>query len=134
MSKMLPNGLRRFLSKSEGSGTVKSVLWLPIFFLLFGMMTDVSMIFNRQSRVLRVVQDANRNLSVGRLDTEAETEAWVASELVGLSPNVIVDTQIVAGVATTTATVPAVDLEVLGLFSALNNLNVSVTSQHFIEF
>ncbi len=134
MFKLLPNVIRRFFRNSEGSATVESVLWLPIFFALFGLMTDATMIFNGHSRVLRVVQDANRNLSTGRLETEIATEAWVVAELANLSTNVIVDTQIVAGVATTTARLPAVDLEILGMFSALNNMTVAVTSQHYIEF
>ncbi|MEE9388824.1 MAG: TadE/TadG family type IV pilus assembly protein [Paracoccaceae bacterium] len=134
MPKLLSVCLRRFVRKTEGTATVESVLWLPIFFLLFGLMLDATMIFSGQSRVLRVVQDANRNLSVGRLDTTADTEAWIIAELANLSDNVTASTSITSGVATTTALIPAVDLEILGMFSSLNSLTISVTSQHFIEF
>ena len=97
-------------------------------------MVDASMIFNGHSRVMRVVQDGNRNLSVGRLNTELEVENWISTQLASLSNNVSVSTNITAGVATSTAYVPAVDLEILGMFSALNTMTISVTSQHYIEF
>ncbi len=134
MSSLLPRGLRRFYKKDDGTATVEAVLWLPIFFALFGLMTDAAMIFNGHSRVLRIVQDANRNLSVGRLETTVETEDWVVARLAQLSPNATVSTNIVAGVATTTAMVPATDLEALGMFGALNSITLAVTSQQFIEF
>jgi len=134
MPNLLRDNLRRFFRKTDGSATVESVLWIPVFFVLFGLMVDVSMIFSGQSRVLRVIQDANRNLSVGRLDSESDTQDWVIAQLANLSTNVTVNTDIVSGVATTVVTIPARDLEMLGLFTSLNNLTVSVTSQHFIEF
>lgn len=134
MSNVLPHRLRQFFKDTQGTASIESVLWLPVFFAFFSLMVDASMIFNGHSRIMRVVQDGNRNLSVGRLDTENGVEDWVSEQLTTLSDNVTVDTQIVAGVATTTAVVPAVDLEILGLFSAFNSLNISVTSQHYIEF
>lgn len=134
MSKLLPNGLRRFLRNSEGSATVESVLWLPVFFALFGLMTDAAMIFNGHSRVMRVIQDGNRNFSTGRFSNTDETEAWIIAELSGLSNNITVVTEELSGVATTTAFVPARDLEILGMFSALNEMTISITSQHYIEY
>jgi len=134
MKKLLFSRFRAFGRENEGSATIESVLWLPLFLAAFALMTDVAMIFNGHSRVLRVVQDANRNLSVGRLDTESETEEYIVAALGTLSPNLTADTEIVAGVATSTAIVPASDLQILGMFSAITSLNISVTSQHFIEF
>jgi len=126
--------LRRFRSDTQGSATIEVVLWLPLFFAAFGLMTDAAMVFNGHSRVMRVIQDANRNLSVGRLDTEIEAETYITTALAGLSPNATASTTITAGVATTVVQLPARDLEILGMFSALNNLNLTVTSQQFIEF
>lgn len=134
MSRLLPRGLRRFIKNDNGTATVEAVLWLPLFFALFGLMTDAAMVFNGHSRVLRIVQDANRNLSVGRLETTDETQDWVMARLAQLSPNATVSTDITSGVATTTAFVPAADLEILGFFGALNTLTISVTSQQYIEF
>ncbi len=126
--------LLRFQKDTRGSATVEAVLWLPLFFAAFGLMTDAAMVFNGHSRVLRVVQDANRNLSVGRLADEAETESYIVTHLNDLSPNATAKTFIAAGVATTIVQVPARDLEILGMFSALNSLNITVTSQQYIEF
>jgi len=134
MKKLLCSRFRAFGRDSEGSATIESVLWLPLFLAAFALMTDVAMIFNGHSRVMRVVQDANRNLSVGRLETESDTEEFIIAALGTLSPNLTADTEIVAGVATSTAIVPASDLQILGMFSAITSLNISVTSQHFIEF
>ncbi len=110
------------------------MLWLPLFFAAFGLMTDAAMVFNGHSRVMRVIQDANRNLSVGRLNTELETETYILTALSGLAPNATASTQIIAGVATSVVQVPATDLEILGMFSALNSLQITVTSQQYIEF
>lgn len=126
--------LRGFWRRADGSATIEAVLWLPLFFAAFGLMTDAAMVFNGHSRVTRVIQDANRNLSVGRLNDEAETETYIETALAGLSPNANATTTITAGVATTIVTVPARDLEILGMFSALNNLNLTITSQQYIEF
>ncbi len=134
MSKFLFKSARRFTAETRGSATIEAVLWLPLFFALFGLMTDAAMVFNGHSRVMRVVQDANRNLSVGRLADEAETEAYIVAALSGLSPNATASTTIVSGVATTTAFIPATDLEILGMFSAISSITLNVTAQHYIEF
>ena len=55
-------GLGRFKRDKTGSATIEAVLWLPLFFAAFGLMTDAAMVFNGHSRVMRVIQDANRNL------------------------------------------------------------------------
>ena len=125
---------KSFFRRQDGSATVESVLWLPLFFAAFGLMTDAAMVFNGHSRVMRIIQDANRNLSVGRLESEAETEGYVLAGLASLAPRATVDTTITAGVATTVVRVPATDLEILGMFSALNNLTLTITSQQYIEF
>ncbi len=127
-------GLGRFKRDKTGSATIEAVLWLPLFFAAFGLMTDAAMVFNGHSRVMRVIHDANRNLSVGRLNTELEAETYILTALSGLAPNATASTQIIAGVATSVVQVPATDLEILGMFSALNSLTITVTSQQYIEF
>ena len=63
--------LKRFAPDTSGNATVEFVIWLPMVLLAFGLTVDVSMIFHSQSQVLRIVQDANRNASIGRLRTNA---------------------------------------------------------------
>ena len=138
--KLVQCGLaRRFGKDQTGTASVESVLWLPLFFAAFGLMTDAAMIFNGHSRVTRVVQDANRNLSVGRYGNDpstsvARTESYIVSTLSNLSSSASASTTITAGVATTIVSVPARDLEILGLFSKLSNMTITVTSQQYIEF
>ena len=134
MARSQPGTFWRFLKDDKGSSTIEAVLWLPIFFALFGLMADTAMIFNGYSRVLRVIQDGNRNMSVGRLDTPVELENYVTLALQDLSPNATVASEVSAGVVTTTASIPAADLEILGMFSALNSLTIQVESQQYIEF
>jgi hypothetical protein len=51
-----------------------------------------------------------------------------------LAPNATASTTITAGVATSVVQVPATDLEILGMFSALNSLTLTITSQQYLEF
>ncbi|NKW71555.1 hypothetical protein HGD85_00895 [Rhodobacteraceae bacterium R_SAG10] len=134
MLKFLAKMIRRFAGETHGTATIEAVLMLPLFFAFFALMVDVAMVFNGHSRVMRIVQDANRNLSVGRLATEDEVEAYIVTALANLSPNATATTQIVSGVATSTAFVPATDLEIIGMFSAISSITLNVTAQHYIEF
>jgi len=126
----------RFLRREEGTATVEAVLWFPIFIAVFGLMVDAAMIFHGQSKVLRVVQDANRNLSIGRLDTDAEVEAYINAQLalVGITPSrTEALSDMTAGTVSTLVVVPATEFQLLGYFSVLNNLEVPVTAQHMRE-
>lgn len=66
MSPRLKALLKRFRRDERGSATIEAVLWLPMFVIFFVMIADVSLVFFRQTEVMRVVQDGNRALSVGR--------------------------------------------------------------------
>ena len=73
--------LKHFARDTSGNATVEFVIWLPMVLLAFGLTVDVSMIFHSQSQVLRIVQDANRNASIGRLRTAAEAESYIETRL-----------------------------------------------------
>ncbi|NNE87756.1 MAG: hypothetical protein HKN27_06735 [Silicimonas sp.] len=133
IQKRISQRIRRFLGKDDGTATVEAVLWFPIFILIFGLMVDAAMIFHGQAKVLRVVQDANRNYSIGRLRTEAETQAYVVQTLANLNIAAEALTIENAGVATTIVKIPASELQILGYFTALNNLEILVTADHLIE-
>ncbi|MDH5798544.1 MAG: pilus assembly protein [Paracoccaceae bacterium] len=134
MTKWLGTSLRRFRRNSEGNATIEAVLWIPAFFMIFSLIADVSMIFNGHSLIMRTIQDANRNYSVGRFSTTTETSTWVEAQLNNLSPNANAVTSEYAGIATTVVTVPISDLQILGLFNVLGNFDITVRSQHFIEY
>jgi len=124
---------RTFLRKDSGASTVETVLWFPLFIAVFGLMLDVAMIFHGQAKVLRVVQDGNREYSIGRLTTASAAETAIETELAGLGIQSNATTSEQAGVAHTVVTVPANQLQVLGYFTAFRNLTVTVTAEHMIE-
>ena len=125
--------IRRFLGRSDGAATVETVLWFPLFIAVFGLMLDVAMIFHGQAKVLRIVQEGNREYSIGRLTTPAEAEAYIEGALAQLNIQAIARTTEVAGVAHTLVTVPANQLQVLGYFTAFSSLQLNITAEHMIE-
>ena len=132
----LHSPITSFFRRSDGTATVEAVLWFPIFIAVFGLMVDSAMIFNGQAKVLRVVQDANRNLSIGRLDTDAEVEAYIRAELamIGVTPSrTEALSDATTGTVSTLVLVPASQLQLLGYFSVLMNLELPVTAQHMRE-
>ncbi len=129
----MTNLFKRFARDESGSATVEFVLWLPMVLVAFGLTVDVSMIFHSQSQVLRIVQDANRSASLGRLQTAAATESYVESRLQKASSAANATSTINGGVITTTVTYPARDFQVLGFFQQFNTLEITVNSEHLIE-
>mgnify|MGYP006945905477 CR=1 FL=1 len=84
---------------------------------------------------MRVVQDANRALSLGRFDTELEVEAYILARLNHMDANFVVNTTISGGVITTQVSAPATDLMPLNLMtSAFNSIDVSVFAQQLVEY
>ncbi len=123
-----------FLKREDGTATVEAVLWMPIFMVVFALMVDTSMVFNGQSKVLRVIQDANRNMSIGRFTTEQEVEDYINAELgkFGVSPKT---TKAVSGngVVLTLVTVPASQMQAIGIFSAILDLDIDVSAGHLLD-
>ena len=129
-------GLRNARSRlrdESGAATIEAVLWLPVLFLVFGVAVDFAMVFHGQSQALRIIQDANRNVSIGRLNTLSETETFVESRLTNLSTHVNAVSAISSGVVTTTVTMPIADLQMLGLFRGFNTGTITVSAEHLIE-
>jgi hypothetical protein len=99
-------------------------------------MVDSAMIFHGQSKVLRVVQDANRKLSIKSLETDAEAEAYINAQLaaINVTPSRTETlSDMTTGIISTLVVVPAREFQILGYFSALTNLQVPVTAQHMRE-
>ena len=67
----LRKGSSNFFTNEEGSATIETVIWLPIFTILLTMIINLSMVFFSESQILRVVQDGNRAFSLGRLEDGA---------------------------------------------------------------
>lgn len=130
---MALRSLMNFLRKNDGTATVETVLWFPIFIAVFGLMLDVAMIFHGQAKVLRVIQDGNRDYSVGRLTTTAATETYIENTLAALDIQAEATTTNVAGVAHTLVKVPAAQLQMLGYFTVLGQIDITVTAEQMVE-
>lgn len=131
---MMKPGLKRFLTRADGAATVETILWFPLFMVVFGLMLDVAMMFHGQAKVLMVVQEGNREYSIGRIADEAATETYIQNQLAQLNIQANATTVEVAGVARSSVTVPFTELQVLGYFSAFDNLTVTVSAEHMIEY
>jgi len=82
----------------------------------------------------RVVQDANRALSVGRLNSTDQVGDYITAALSSVSGNIQTSTSIDNGVISTEVTVPVDDLVAVGFFSFLSNYRIKVSSEHFVEY
>ncbi len=131
------------IMNEDGSATVETVLWLPVLFMIFVLIVNASFVFYKQSIAMRVVQDANRALSVGRIGggldkaaAEAATQTYIKNRISGFASNGTVKTTIDSstGVITTTATIPVSDLVFNGRINLLEGFSISASSQHFVEY
>ncbi|MBS9716735.1 TadE/TadG family type IV pilus assembly protein [Pseudohalocynthiibacter aestuariivivens] len=134
MQRVLIRVLAAFRKSESGTATIEAVLWLPVFIAFIALATDASFIFFGQNKAYRIVQDANRSLSVGRLETEAEVEAFLTSALSGMSPNATVSSTIASGAVTSQITIPTSDLTSINMISALTGQNVYVRARHLVEY
>ena len=125
--------LRRFRKEESGGMTVEVVLWMPVFAALLCIVADASMIFGRKAEVLRIVQDANRAVSVGRFMDLNDAEAFITARINYISPNATVTTTVTEGVVRTIVTMPASDLTSDAPVGVLDSLTVSVSAEHLLE-
>lgn len=125
--------LAEFGRKEEGTATVEFVLWLPVIAFLFGLIADTAMIFGGQAQVLRVVQDANRAMSIGLVRNVDDTQSMIRAGIVGIAPNASVATTVHAGVIRSTVSIPVTDLTATGLVDSFTDFNVTVFAQHLAE-
>lgn len=124
----------RFARSENGSSSVEAAIWMPIYMGLILVIANTSLVFYGQSQAMRVVQDGNRALSVGRLTSEEETEAFIAERLSHLTDNPIVETILNQGIVYTTVQIPVEDLAHIGNLNMFSEYSVSVASQMFVEF
>ncbi|MGC1430289.1 MAG: TadE/TadG family type IV pilus assembly protein [Albidovulum sp.] len=127
--------LARFKRSEDGAATIEAVLWLPFFIMLFGLLADVSMVFHGQSKLLRIVQDANRSMSIGRFASTSDAEDFVRLRVTGISSNALVTTSYIAGTGliTTQLSVPIGDLDLFGVSSVFSGVRMTVRSEHLME-
>ena len=124
-----------FWRDEDGSFTVEAVIWIPLFAMILAFIMNVSMLFFAESQMLRIVQDGNRALSLGRLESVEEVEQYVLARLTYLNVPLNIDTQVSGGFVSTNVSVTAADLMPLKLMTApFQTVSVAVFAQHIIEF
>ena len=123
----------RFKDCEDGSATVESLFWFPLFMFILVLVADVSFIFFGKAQALRVIQDGNRALSVGRFNDTDSTRDFITAALQPFAENVVVTTTVDDGVVTSTATIPTTDLMAVGSIPGISSIDVVVTAQHFLE-
>jgi len=124
---------RGFRFREDGSATVEAVIWLPLFFFLIIFVLDASMMFNAQSRALRIVQDTNRALAVGQLAGVDEARAELRARMADLSPSAEVDAVITGNLAQTWVAMPLGEISLFNTFAGVESLRVTASSQQLIE-
>jgi len=131
----LRNEPSNFFTNEEGSATIETVIWVPIFTIFLTIIMNLSMVFFSESQILRVVQDGNRAFSLGRLDDAAAVEAYIGEKLAYLSADLSIHSTITGGEISTVLTTPATDLMPFNtMFSAFDGINIGVHAQHLNEF
>lgn len=126
--------LQRFRSSDEGSATIETLIWLPVFVWVLVMIINVSFILFEKNQALRIVQNANRILSTGYMLTAAETEAFITDRLADIAPNATVTTVIDNGIVTSDVSYKVTNLLMPHVMRDMVNLKISISAQHFMEY
>ena len=131
---MYTNFLKRFKEDERGTATIESLLWMPIFFYLFILITDVSFIFYGKAQGLRVVQDGNRAYATNLLDLPS-AEQRITTRLNSFAPGstATMGYSSATGLVTTRATMPAASLMAVGSIPQFIDLDINITEQHYVE-
>lgn len=124
---------RRFRKSEDGAFTIEAVLWMPIFIAVLCLVADASMIFGRRAEVLRIVQDANRAMAVGKIRDLPTAETYIMTRIGNFAPNAAIATTVTEGVIRTVVTIPASDLTAAIPFGLPDSLTVSVAAEHLLE-
>ncbi|WP_375175686.1 TadE/TadG family type IV pilus assembly protein [Pseudooceanicola sp.] len=126
--------LHRYRTSEEGSATIETLIWLPVFVWVLVMIINASLILYQKNVAFRIVQDANRILSTGYMRTTAETESYISSHITGFAPGATVSTTIDNGVVTSDVSYQISNLFMPHVVDDLLNIRVNISAQHFMEY
>jgi Flp pilus assembly protein TadG len=132
-TRKMANGLSGAIRNESGGATVEAVLWMPFFVFLFSLVVDASLVFGGQAEILRIVQDTNRGLSLGRYADIAAAKIHIETEIAELSPGAAVTVAVADGIITSFVVIPARDLTATGIFDGFADVNILVKAQHLSE-
>ena len=117
----------------HGSISVDAVIWIPIYAVMTSLIMDVALMLDGQARATRILQDSNRLISTGFLDSASEVRDEAEERLDHISPNATVETSVNGDVVTTVAVIPASDLDAIGFLYSFAEVDITVSATHLIE-
>ena len=114
------------LRDRQGSTTVEFAMWLPIFFMIFGVATDAALLMHKQTQMIDLVRTASRQVSLG-MSNEQAAEAFVMGHFdVGTAGAATV--RVEGGFVTAEVTLPFSEVVIFSYFLAGDNrLSASIT-------
>jgi Flp pilus assembly protein TadG len=131
----LTTRFRAFCKDQEGSSSLETIIWMPVFALVLAVVTNISLVFFQESQMLRVAHDANRAFSLGRMSGPGDAETYVKAKLAYLGTELQVASNYNNGYITTRIQVPAVELMPLAFMrSSFSNMTITVSSSQIVEF
>lgn len=135
------NRLTAFRRREDGAITVEAVLWLPFYLMFFSLIADVSMMFHGQAKAQRIAQDVNRlavltwteNWPDPNQSDVQNMKDWAEALVHPFAPNATVTAYFKSDRVQTFITLPANDLQPVGLFGAFINFDIQVSAAHLRE-
>ena len=122
-----------FCRDERGALSLEALFWLVLVVLAMAIFVDGTSMFSAQGRMLRIVQDANRAYSLGFLKTTDDVQNYVDTRLALHGGSVSTTSTVSGDMIFTSASAPAADFEVFGLFPAFNGLKITAKADHMIE-
>lgn len=119
---------KRIERSNYGLHNIEAIIWMPIFLLVLAIAVNSAMVNYNESKLLRVVQNANHLLAVGELTSEAETEDFIIAKLSEFSKRVVVESVVDQGLIVTTLRVPVSDIMPTGLANGIYSGTVLTVS------
>ena len=129
----LSKRIKYFAVCEKGSSTLEALIWVPIIVYLMSMIADFSFVFYGKANTLRLVQDSNRALSVGQVASTTEVEDLVRRGMADVSQDVAVTTTVDSGIIRTVVSLPATAFTAVHAVPGLSQMNITITSQQFLE-
>lgn len=117
------------LLEQDGNVTIESVLWLPLYFVLFMLAVDTTSLMANETRMWTVASDSSRLVALGVL-SEAEAEEHAKLQAGSLDYNVTVSKN--ASTVTTDITMLFNEAAGTGFLTSLDS-SLSVSSTYRIE-
>lgn len=122
--------LKAFCDRTDGAVTVETVLWIPIYALLIGVVLDSTMLMMGQTELWNVANQTSRQVALGRMNAE-EAETY-AEGLGGGAKTFTVTVSSDGTTVQTTITRAFGDVSGLGVLTSLNG-NLRADSFYRVE-